>query len=437
MKNVVRLLCVITSLAAISSAGVTISSPTSGSSLGSPVHVVASASSTHPITFMRVYVDNVSVYGVAAAKVDTSIGMSTGQHSVVVQSWDSAGTVAKTGETINVSAPAPTPTPTPAPTHGVTISSPSNGATVPSPVHVVASASSAAPVTFMRIYVDGVSVFGIAASRIDTSLAMAAGRHNIVVQSWDSAGTVLKSGVAITVSTSSPTPTPTPTPNPGLPAPPSTAVTISNIDQLTGWSSCTACAGAGGAGPVSKISMTENLASPSIDGKSAKFSLTPSSPYSDALWWKQLGAVNNATNLKYDLYFYLTNPQAAQALEFDANQANGKMRWIYGTQCNIKTANGGHWDVWGNAQGNWLSTGIPCGMPTAFTWHHLTWEFKRTATTLTFIGFTYDGVTHYINKTYTGRASGVNELNIAFQMDAGKLMQGYSSWLDKISLTYW
>ena len=183
--------------------------------------------------------------------------------------------------------------------------------------------------------------------------------------------------------------------------------------------------------------MTQNIASPSLDGKATMFAITPSSPYSDALWWKQLGAENAAANLKYDLYFYLTNPQTAQALEFDANQANGKMRWIYGTQCNIKTANGGHWDVWGNAQGNWLSTGIPCSMPTAFTWHHLTWEFKRTATTLTFIGFTYDGVTHYVNKTYTGRASSVNELNIAFQMDAGKLMQGYSSWLDKISLTYW
>lgn len=448
MKNVVRLLCVITSLAAISSAGVSISSPTNGSSLGSPVHVVASAASTHPVTFMRVYVDNVSVYAIAANKIDTAIGMSTGKHSVVVQSWDSAGAVAKTAETINVSAPAPTPTPTPTPAHGVTISSPGNGATLPSPLHVVASATSAAPVTFMRIYVDGVSAFGIAASRIDTLVAMATGKHNIVVQSWDSAGTVLKSAVAVTVSSSAPTPTPTPTPKPsptptptpspsptpGLPIPPSTAVTISNIDQVSGWSNCTACAGAGGNGPVSTISMTQNIASPSLDGKSAKFSLTPSSPYSDALWWKQLGAVNTATNLKYDLYFYLTTPQAAQALEFDANQANGKMRWIYGTQCNIA---GGHWDVWGNAQGNWLSTGIPCSAPTAFTWHHLTWEFKRTATTLTFIGFTYDGVTHYLNKTYTGKASSVNELNIAFQMDAGKLMQGYSSWLDKISLTYW
>jgi hypothetical protein len=69
--------------------------------------------------------------------------------------------------------------------------------------------------------------------------------------------------------------------------------------------------------------MVANQASPSMDGKSAKFSIGGTVPYSDALWWKQLGAVNTATNLKYDLYFYLTNPTAIQALEFDSNQADG------------------------------------------------------------------------------------------------------------------
>ncbi len=112
--------------------------------------------------------------------------------------------------------------------------------------------------------------------------------------------------------------------------------------------------------------------------------------------------------------FYLQAPQNAQALEFDSNQANGKMRWIFGTECNIAA---GHWDVWGNAQGNWISTGIPCKMPTAYKWHHLTWEFKRTASTLTYVAFTLDGVKHYVNRTYTGKRSSVNELNVAFQMD--------------------
>jgi hypothetical protein len=207
---------------------------------------------------------------------------------------------------------------------------------------------------------------------------------------------------------------------------------------MTGWQSCTACAGAGGNGPISTISIVQNVLSPALDGKSAKFSISGSTPYSDALWWKQLGAANTAKNFKYDVYFYLTQPQFAQALEFDVNQAIGTERFIFGTQCNIKTGRTvGHFDVWGNANGNWISTGIPCSAPSAFKWHHLTWEFKRTATQVIFIGFTYDGVTHYVNRTYTARPSSVKELNVAFQMDGDSHMDDYSAWVDKVSLTYW
>lgn len=312
---------------------------------------------------------------------------------------------------------------------GVTVSSPTNGSTVGSPVHFVASATSSNPITAMRIYVDNVSVYLVASNKIDTNISMSATKHSVVVQAWDSTGAVFKQALTITVSGTSTT---------SLPAPPSTAVTKSSIDDMTGWQSCTVCAGAGGSGPVASYSMVQNQASPSLDGGSTKFSIWGTTAYSDVLWWKQLGAVNTAKNFKYDLYFYLTQPQNAQALEFDMNQAIGNERFIFGTQCNIKTGGTvGHFDVWGNADGNWISTGIPCSAPTAFVWHHLTWEFSRTATTVTYIGFTYDGVTHYVNRTYTARPSSVNELNVAFQMDGDSAMHAYSTWLDKVSLTYW
>lgn len=317
---------------------------------------------------------------------------------------------------------------------GVTVSSPSTGSTSGSPVHFVASATSTHPVTAMRIYIDNVSVFLGSASSLDTSLAVAAGKHNVVIQAWDSTGAVFKaSAIALTV-TGTTTAPPPPPPTGGLPAPPATAATKSNIEQMPSWDSCTVCAGAGANGPVAVFSMTENQASPSLDGNSAKFSISGTKPYSDALWWKQLGAVDTATHLKYDVDFYITNPGVAQALEFDNNQSNGAHKFIYGTQCNIK---GGHWDVWGNAAGNWISTGIACSAPTAFTWHHLTWEFQRTATNVVFVGFTYDGVTHYVNRSYPARGSSVHELNVAFQMDGDSAMHAYSTWLDRVTLTYW
>src|SRR5689334_20710517 len=134
---------------------------------------------------------------------------------------------------------------------GVSVSSPAAGSTAGSPVHFVASATSAHPVTAMRIYVDNISVYLVSASKLDTLVTMSAGAHSVVVQAWDSTGAVFKTPLSISVSSTSPTPTPTPAPTPtpvsSLPAPPSTAVIKANIDQMTGWESCTVCAGANAA----------------------------------------------------------------------------------------------------------------------------------------------------------------------------------------------
>lgn len=215
---------------------------------------------------------------------------------------------------------------------------------------------------------------------------------------------------------------------------PSSAQTVKGqIQRMSGWENCVACAGANAAGPGASIYST-TAGSPTMSGISRVFSIASGSPYADALWWKQLGAANGATNLKYDVYFYLTAPQNAQALEFDSNQANGSRRWIFGTECNIAA---GRWDVWGNANGNWISTGIPCSMPSAYKWHHLTWEFKRNGSYVTYIALTYDGVKHYVNRNYTSKASSVNELNVAVQLDMKSTHAAYKEWVDNVKLTYW
>jgi len=183
-----RFLTITICLAGVSFAGVTISSPTNGAMVTSPVHVVASASSSYPITSMRIYVDNVSVYNNSSNRIDTSISMATGSRVLVVQAWDSKGTVFKSQITITVNPPG-----------AVTISSPANGATVTSPVRVVASASSSNTITSMQIYVDNVSVYGNSSNKIDTQLTMAAGNHTVVVQAWDSTSAVFKAQVGITV----------------------------------------------------------------------------------------------------------------------------------------------------------------------------------------------------------------------------------------------
>jgi hypothetical protein len=90
-------------------------------------------------------------------------------------------------------------TPTSTSTGGVTVTSPINGATVSPWVHFVATASATRPITYMRVYVDGQSKYGVAANRIDTWLQLSLGWRNIVVQAWDSGGTVYKKALAVNV----------------------------------------------------------------------------------------------------------------------------------------------------------------------------------------------------------------------------------------------
>jgi Carboxypeptidase regulatory-like domain/Calcineurin-like phosphoesterase len=96
--------------------GVTVCSPAPGTSVPSPVHFVAAAKGTKPVTAMRIYIDNVSQYLINASSLDVSLALALGTHSVVVQAWDSTGGYYKAPLTVTVVSGSPTPTPTPTPT---------------------------------------------------------------------------------------------------------------------------------------------------------------------------------------------------------------------------------------------------------------------------------------------------------------------------------
>jgi len=51
----------------------------------------------------------------------------------------------------------------------------------------------------MRIYADNVSRFDTKAGSLDTTIALAAGAHSIVVQAWDATGAVFKTSLTIQV----------------------------------------------------------------------------------------------------------------------------------------------------------------------------------------------------------------------------------------------
>jgi len=304
----------------------------------------------------------------------------------------------------------------------VTITAPATGSTTGSPVQITANATSTSTITLMQVYVDGQKKYEVRGSSLNTSLTLATGSHRLTVQAYDSSG-IGKATLNFTIGTLLANPTT------------ATLATFSNIEQLTGWQSCDSCAGPGGAGPTAPHSMTQNVADPSMDGKAAEFWLGGDTPYSAALWWKQLGARDSATKFTYDLYFYLKNPSVSQALEFDVNQTlNGKM-YIFGTECNLKGTK--TWRVYDHYD-KWINTGIPCAVPAAYTWHHLVWEFQRTSDgKMHFLSVTLNGKKSYVDRKQLPRPKTVRELNVAFQLDGNSTMTDYSAWLDKVTLKIW
>jgi hypothetical protein len=312
---------------------------------------------------------------------------------------------------------------------GVSVSTPVPGAKVSSPVRITASATSSTgyPISSMRVYIDGSQKASSSGSKLDASVALSTGWRKMIVRAWDSSGrsqdvaySFYVTGTTTTSSGSTST---------------TTKKVYSDIEQMSGWDHCTVCAGTDAKGTVAQYSMTRGQSSPSMDGNSTKFWLGGSTPYSHALWWKQLGYNNNAKNFVYDVYFYIKEPHKSQALEFDVNQSTGSYRYSWATQCNIKDA--GTWDIWDTKNYNWIHTSIPCKAPAAYKWHRLTWEFKRDGTKTIFVAFTYNGQKHYVNRSYYARPISSKDINVAFQADGDKYQQDYSTWLDNVKLTYW
>src|SRR5579863_10343494 len=151
----------------------------------------------------------------------------------------------------------------------LTVSNPTEGTSVTSPINVVASATPKNPIFFMRVYVDQLAVYFTFTSSIDTQIFTAPGAHTLEVMAEDNKGYVSATLINVTVTTQSQT-------------------TISAIQAMPGWQSCSATfpSGSGRDGQIcaaglgtAQSTMTENQSSPAMDGKSAKFSMGGPTPY--------------------------------------------------------------------------------------------------------------------------------------------------------------
>lgn len=81
----------------------------------------------------------------------------------------------------------------------VTICSPANGATVKSPVNIVAGTTDVTPVKLTQVYLDGKKIFEARLSAINVNLPIAGGTHRLTVQAFDTNNVIFKKTVNITV----------------------------------------------------------------------------------------------------------------------------------------------------------------------------------------------------------------------------------------------
>lgn len=179
--------------------GINVCAPAAGATVTSPVAIRAAGTGPGGMVHMKVYVDHGEAYSANAGQINTSLAMANGTRLVVVQGWDAQGTVYKVSRTINVQSGGDACPPSPQDA-SVNVCLPVNGATVASPVRILATANSSARTAHMKVYVDHKEAYARDGDRIDTALPMSAGSHLLVVQAWDFAGRVFNSSRTITVS---------------------------------------------------------------------------------------------------------------------------------------------------------------------------------------------------------------------------------------------
>jgi hypothetical protein len=415
-------------------AGVTVSTPSNGGTVSSPVNYVASASSScsKGVASMGVYVDNQLETVVDGDSMNTSVTISDGSHKTVVQEWDNCGGSTTAAVAITVGGGGGS---------GVTVSAPSNGGTVSSPVNYVATASSTCSkgVASMGIYVNNTLTYVGQGASLNTNLNLDAGSYKTVVEEWDHCGGASYTPINITVSSGG--------------GGGGGGNEFTELQASNGWIAygeyppkygiCTDCGG----GVTWSIKQHQN--SPSKSGNSTEYTIGGNHPYSDVLFTIPLIGTNssqgmpdpdhkiipNLHDFTYDVYFYGANLSLSEVLEFDIDQFFDGMGFIFGHQCEI--AAGHQWDIWDNVNKHWDHTGIACN-PISNSWNHLTLDVERTTSNeLLYKTITFNGTTYTLNKTYPHYNSGDwYGVVVNYQMDGNSNQSSYSAYLDDFTFTY-
>ena len=179
------------------SPGVNVCSPLPGATSSSPVAVVATglAAKGATVNHLELWIDGSKQGVYTGASMDASVPLAAGSHAITVIEVDSKGNYIKSN-VVNItvksgSCQAPS-------TPGVNVCSPAQGATVGSPVTIVAAGEGTGgqPSNHMELWIDGGKIGNYPGAMLNTSVSLAAGKHAItVIEDATAAGDDVKSNV--------------------------------------------------------------------------------------------------------------------------------------------------------------------------------------------------------------------------------------------------
>jgi hypothetical protein len=316
----------------------------------------------------------------------------------------------------------------------VTVSTPTNNATVSSPFWLGATASpcSSQPVATMGYSLDNSSTTVIFNGiSIGANVTATAGGHVLHVKSWGNLGASCVTDVPIKVGAA---------PAATVPA---NALALGGIQILKNWQAAYDSA----TGSGSSTGSMSLVAAPSVSGTSREF-LTSYTNYGGERYSIQFGTDSSSTNFLIDSQIYVSSPNGGIAnLELDLNQvmANGQTV-IFGFQCDGWSNT---WDYTENAGtpqkpvDHWIHTTQSCNPRTwtTNTWHHLQISYSRdSAGNVTYKSVWFDGVEQDINATAPSAfALGWGPALLAnFQVDGATSTSGSAIvYLDNLTVYRW
>lgn len=207
-----------------------------------------------------------------------------------------------------------------------------------------------------------------------------------------------------------------------------------NVQSNSGWKTCVGkCANA----RVPKVyTLTQNVASPSLNGDSTSASYSENgTPYGDVMWYYHFGN-SSATHFVIDLYLMIDHPENVQALEFAVLKNDGLNWYKTSTQCNYHTGALRAFDV---QSFRWISLGANCVRAKANTWQRVTLQYSIAGGMTNFNGVSFDGILQPISVSLPAKPQAATSelLGVHIQLDNADSKSGYTVYVDDWSLYSW